>query len=43
MQASVLAIDDFIEALFLEDGLSTNTLQAYRRDMTACAQHLGIA
>ena len=40
LQASVLAIDDFIEALFLEDGLSTNTLQAYRRDMTACAQHL---
>jgi Site-specific recombinase XerD len=40
LQASVTAIDDFIEALFLEDGLSANTLQAYRRDVMACAQFL---
>ena len=39
-QASVTVIDDFIEALFLEDGLSANTLQAYRRDVMACAQFL---
>jgi len=40
LQVSLLTIDDFIEALFLEDGLSTNTLQAYRRDVTGCAQFL---
>lgn len=40
LQASVTVIDDFIEALFLEDGLSANTLQAYRRDVMACAQFL---
>ena len=40
LQASLSAIDDFIESLFLEDGLSANTLQAYRRDLTACAQFL---
>lgn len=40
LQASFLAIDDFIETLFLEDGLSSNTLQAYRRDVVACAQFL---
>ena len=33
-------IDDFLETLFLEDGLSSNTLQAYRRDITACAQFM---
>ena len=38
LQASMAAIDDFVESLFLEDGLSSNTLQAYRRDITACAQ-----
>lgn len=43
LQASLAAIDDFVESLFLEDGLSTNTLQAYRRDMTACAQFLASA
>lgn len=37
LQASLSAIDDFIETLFLEDGLSANTLQAYRRDVMACA------
>ena len=40
LQASVSAIDNFIESLFLEDGLSSNTLQAYRRDATACAEFL---
>lgn len=40
LQTSLLAIDDFIETLFLEDGLSSNTLQAYRRDLSACATFL---
>lgn len=40
LQASEVAMDDFIEALFLEDGLSANTLQAYRRDLMACALFL---
>ena len=40
LQTSLLAIDDFIETLFLEDGLSANTLQAYRRDLVACATFL---
>ena len=43
LQASVTAMDDFIEALYLEDGLSANTLQAYRRDVMACAQFLAQA
>ena len=43
LQSSLSAIDDFIESLFLEDGLSANTLQAYRRDLTACAQFLARA
>lgn len=43
LQTSLSAIDDFIESLFLEDGLSSNTLQAYRRDLTACAQFLAQA
>ena len=34
-------IDDFIDALWLEDGLSKNTLAAYRRDLTLFAQWLG--
>jgi len=40
LQTSLSAIDDFIETLFLEDGLSANTLQAYRRDVSGCAQFL---
>lgn len=43
LQASLTTIDDFIEALFLEVGLSSNTLQAYRRDAVACAQFLAQA
>ena len=34
-------IDDFIDALWLEDGLSKNTLAAYRRDLALFAQWLG--
>jgi integrase/recombinase XerD len=33
-------IDAFIEALWLEDGLSNNTLSAYRQDLTAFARWL---
>jgi integrase/recombinase XerD len=33
-------IDTFIDALWLEDGLSKNTLEAYRRDLTLYAQWL---
>ncbi|HEY8356925.1 MAG TPA: site-specific integrase, partial [Ramlibacter sp.] len=33
-------IDTFIDALWLEDGLSRNTLAAYRRDLTLYAQWL---
>ncbi len=33
-------IDTFIDALWLEDGLSPNTLAAYRRDLTLFAQWL---
>jgi len=43
LQASITAIDEFIELVFLEDGLSDNTLKAYRRDLTACAQFLAQA
>ena len=35
--ASSQAIDDFIDALWLEDGLSKNTLAAYRRDLSLLA------
>jgi integrase/recombinase XerD len=35
------AIDSFIDALWLEDGLSKNTLAAYRRDLTLYAVWLG--
>jgi integrase/recombinase XerD len=35
------AIDAFIDGVWLEDGLSRNTLAAYRRDLTLYAQWLG--
>ena len=35
------AIDAFIEALWLEDGLADNSLQAYRRDLTQFVRWLG--
>lgn len=34
------SIDNFIDALWLEDGLSENTLSAYRRDLTAFSHWL---
>ncbi len=34
-------IDSFIDALWLEDGLSKNTLAAYRRDLSLFAEWLG--
>ena len=42
MQAqSQSSIDAFIDALWLEDGLSNNTLEAYRRDLSLYAGWLG--
>lgn len=38
--ASQQAIDTFIDALWLEEGLSKNTLSAYRRDLTLYANWL---
>ena len=40
LPASQDALDLFIDALLLEDGLSRNTLSAYRRDLNAFAQWL---
>jgi len=40
LAASAEAIDRFIDALWIEDGLSANTLAAYRRDLTLYAQWL---
>ena len=37
---SVASIDRFIDALWIEDGLSKNTLEAYRRDLTMYAAWL---
>jgi integrase/recombinase XerD len=34
------AIDRFVDAVWLEDGLSANTLAAYRRDLSALAEWL---
>ena len=39
---SQTAIDRFVDAVWLEDGLSANTLAAYRRDLTALAQWLQV-
>ncbi len=39
--ASQSSIDAFIDALWLEDGLSKNTLAAYRRDLSLYAAWLG--
>ncbi|MGH8815090.1 MAG: site-specific integrase, partial [Achromobacter pestifer] len=38
--ASQADIDAFIDAVWLEDGLSANTLAAYRRDLTGFARWL---
>ena len=40
LPASQDAMDLFIDALLLEDGLSRNTLEAYRRDLTAASRWL---
>ena len=40
LPASLNAIDTFVDALWLEDGLSRNTLAAYRRDLALYAQWL---
>ncbi len=41
-EQSQTAIDRFVDAVWLEDGLSANTLAAYRRDLTALAQWLQV-
>ncbi|MGA8009643.1 MAG: site-specific tyrosine recombinase XerD [Thiomonas sp.] len=41
--ACAAAIDRFCDALWLEDGLSPNTLAAYRRDLTLFARWLAFA
>jgi len=40
LETSTEAIDRFIDALWIEDGLAANTLAAYRRDLTLYAQWL---
>jgi integrase/recombinase XerD len=40
LTTSQQSIDRFIDALWIEDGLSANTLAAYRRDLTLYAQWL---
>jgi integrase/recombinase XerD len=40
LETSAEAIDRFLDALWIEDGLSANTLAAYRRDLTLYAQWL---
>lgn len=40
LAASLAAIDAFCDAIWLEDGLAKNTLDAYRRDLTAFATWL---
>ena len=40
LAASQRAIDDFVGALWIEDGLAANTLAAYRRDLTLFADWL---
>ena len=40
--ASAAAIDEFCDALWLEDGLSKNTLEAYRRDMRLFGEWLHV-
>ena len=41
--ASQTAIDAFLDALWIEEGLAANTLAAYRRDLTLYAQWLQAA
>ncbi len=39
--ADAALVDAFFDALWLEDGLSKNTLEAYRRDLKLFAAWLG--
>ena len=39
--ASAAAIDRFVDAIWIEQGLAANTLAAYRRDLTLFAEWLG--
>ena len=41
MGSNATSIDAFIDALWLEEGLSRNTLAAYRRDLSLYAIWLG--
>ncbi len=43
LDTSQASIDRFVDALRIEDGLSANTLAAYRRDLTLYAQWLATA
>ncbi len=40
LRASTSAIDAFCDAIWLEDGLARNTIEAYRRDLTSLARWL---
>ena len=40
LETSFAAIDRFVDAVWIEDGLSANTLAAYRRDLTLYARWL---
>jgi len=42
-ETSARAIDDFVGALWIEDGLAANTLAAYRRDLTLYCEWLATA
>ena len=42
MEASTASIDAFCDAVWLEDGLARNTLDAYRRDLTGFARWLAV-
>ena len=42
LRASLAGIDAFCDAVWLEDGLSRNTLDAYRRDLTSLARWLAL-
>jgi len=41
LSSGAASIDSFVDAIWLEEGLSPNTLAAYRRDLTLYAQWLG--
>jgi integrase/recombinase XerD len=43
LEASRAAIDRFVDAVWIEDGLAANTLAAYRRDLTLLGEWLAAA